>query len=375
MHRPTWVEVDLNAVSGNIKNVRKLVDDNTIIIAIVKANAYGHGIINISKRLEMENVDMFGVATVEDGVKLRDNGITKPVLILGCILPEQIGTILKSSLTPAIVSLDMAKKISERVEQLLNDKIAVTDVNVHVKIDTGMGGFGVCYNDAVDEIREIDNLNHINIEGIFTHFTSSDSSDKDSVNEQVKRFKDVISRLEKYNIHIPIKHFSNSSAVIQIPLTLNAIRPGISIYGMYTSKNVPKSANLQEVMSFKTTIVNIKKLKKGETVSYNRTFKVERDSLIATLPVGYSDGYSRALSNKGRVIVRGKNVPVAGIVRMDFTYVDVTDVQRVSIGDEVVLFGKQGEEIISIESIADLAGLIPYEITCAIGADVPRIYK
>ncbi len=372
MSRPTWAEIDLDAVANNINSVRGKVGDNTTIIAIVKANAYGHGIIEVSKRLIRENVDMLGVATVEDAVKLRKNNIDRPILLLACILPEQAGHILEYSITPTIAEPSIAEELSNLAEKSMSN--VADKLNVHVKIDTGMGGFGIAHQNAVNTIAKINTLPRINIEGVFTHLTSSDGSNRHSVNEQIDLFTDIVAQLEAQNIKIPLKHTSNSSIALQKPKTFNTVRPGISIYGLYSSGKVPKSYNLRQVMSLKTRIVNIQQLEKGKTVSYGRTFKAKRDSLIATLPIGYSDGYRRELSNRGKVLINGKTAPIAGVIRMDFTYIDITDVPDAKIGDEAVIFGKQGDEFISIESIAETANTIPYEITCAIGSDVPRIY-
>lgn len=375
MHRPTWVEIDLNAVSNNLRNIKNKVGQKTKIIAIVKANAYGHGIEKVSKRLASDGVDMFGVATVEDAIKLRKSGINYPILMLGCILPNQIETVVRYFITPTIVNYNIAKNVSDHALKILTGSDNLRNkINVHVKIDTGMGGFGIRSEDAEDTVKRIKELENINIAGIFTHFTSPDGSDKSAVREQLDLFNNVITRLETINIFIPIKHTDNSSMVIQNPLSFNAIRPGIAIYGLYSSKNVPRAIDLQQVMSFKTSIANIKKLNPGDHISYDRTYKVSRESLIATLPVGYSDGYRRELSNKGEVLVRKKRAPVVGLVRMDFTYIDVTDIPDVAISDKVILFGKQEDETITIESIAKDTGAIPYEITCGISNDVPRLY-
>ncbi|MGR3178295.1 MAG: alanine racemase [Candidatus Anammoxibacter sp.] len=374
-HRPTWVEIDLSAVSNNLNCIKNKVSDGTTIIAVVKANAYGHGIEKISKQLAQKKTDMFGVATVEDAVKLRENGIDNPILILGCVLPDQIDSVVTHSITPTIVNYHIAEKFSTYAQGVRKDSSeADKNIKVHVKVDTGMGGFGIRVEEAVGTIKKIKDLGNITIDGIFTHFTSPDGRDKGTVDEQLNLFNKVIAELESLNIHIPVKHTDNSSMVSQNPSSFNAIRPGIALYGLYSSRHVPKSIDLQQVMSFKTRVVNIKTLSKGDTISYNRTYKVKKESLIATLPVGYSDGYRRELSNKGNVLVRGTMAPVVGLIRMDFTYIDVTDIPGVNVGDEVVLFGNQGDETISIESIADNINAIPYEITCGIGKDVPRIY-
>ncbi len=375
MHRPTWVEIDLDALAHNLNSIKNKIGKGTSIIAVVKANAYGHGIEKVSKRLEDEGVSMFGVATVEDAVKLRAYGINNTILILGCILPNQIDTIVKYSITPTIVNYQIAKGISSHILQSYSSADLRKKHRVHIKIDTGMGGFGIKATGAVETIRKINELENISIDGIFTHFTSSDGSDMDTVKEQITLFNGVISALESHNIFIPIKHTDNSSIILKNPLLFNAIRPGISLYGMYASQYLPRLIDLKQVMSLKTKIVNIKGLRKGDTVSYGRTYTAQRETVIATLPIGYSDGYKRQLSNKGNVLVNGKIAKVAGVVRMDFTYIDITDIPGVNVGDEVVLFGSQGDKTISIESIARETESIPYEIICGIGKDVPRIYK
>ncbi len=374
MHRPTWVEIDLGAISNNINEIIKFGGNKVKIIAIVKADAYGHGIIEVSNCLVGNGVGIFGVATVEDAVKLRKSGIMKSILLLGCILPEQIDEVLKNSITPTILNYEIAKELSISAGQLIGKRNSEDNpVLVHVKVDTGMGGFGIPFEEAVKTISKINDLEYINIEGIFTHQTSADGSDKNAVMEQINIFKNIVEELESIGIHIQIKHTDNSSIMIQSQ-SFNTVRPGISLYGLYCTENVPRSLNLHQAMCFKTRIVNIKLVKKGKTIGYSRTYTAERDSLIATLPVGYSDGYRRELSNKGRVLVKGMVAEIVGTIRMDFTYIDVTSIPGVEVGDEVVLFGEQKDKIITIASVAALSNTIPYEITCGIGKDVPRIY-
>lgn len=376
LHRPTWVEIDLNAVSDNINSIRKLVGDRIMIIAVVKANAYGHGLVKIGERLVEAGVNMLAVTIVEDAIELREHGINIPILIIGCILPEQIEEILRHSITPTIVNLDIARGLSMFASQYMPGFIrSEKRVDVHIKIDTGMGGIGIEPKDALNTISKIRGLGNINIEGIFTHFTSADCSDKTDTWEQINIFRNIVKELESSGLHIPIKHAHNSAAILEMPLLdFNAVRPGITIYGLYPSKYASRSINLQQVMSFKTRIVNIKRIEKARTVSYHRTYKTQRDTLVATLPVGYGDGYRREFSNKGAVLVRGQRAPVIGIVRMDFCYIDVTDVPDVMIGDEAVVFGRQGGEMLSIESVSESIGAIPYEITSGIGKDVPRVF-
>lgn len=373
MQRPTWVEINLDAIAHNVRAVRKKIGEDIEILAVVKADAYGHGAIETSRVLLKNGVKLLGVAIPEEGIELRKAGINASIIILGSLLPEQLDSVVAFSLTPTICDRFIAKELSYRAQKLLKK------LKVHVKIDTGMGRLGVWHEDAVNLIKEIKHLNNLEIEGIYTHLATSDEKDKGFAYEQIGLFINVLKQLDAQNIHIPLKHAANSGAILDIPASyFNTVRPGLVLYGLYPSNEVSRSIRLQPAMTFKTRIAYIKDVQKGVTIGYGRTYKTSKQSTVATLPVGYVDGYSRSFSNRGEVIVNGYRAPIIGRVCMDQCIIDVSDIPDVSVGNEVILYGKSasgGAEEISIETAASLIGTIPYEIVCTIGKRVPRVYR
>jgi len=298
------------------------------------------------------------VARLEEGIFLRKAGITVPILVLGLTLKQQAELLVSYSITPAVSECEMIEKLSE--EAFKEGKI----VKVHLKVDTGMGRIGIFPNRVLDFVKKIKALKNIEIEGVFTHFSVADEKDKTYTEIQFKKFMEVLNILEKEGIEIPIKHVGNSATLLDLPhMWLDLIRPGISIYGLYPSKEVQKIIKLIPAHSFKTRIVFLKELPAGECISYGRTYKTKKKrTVVASLPVGYADGYNRHLSNQGEVLVRGRRFPVIGRICMDQTMIDVTNLPQVEIGDEVVLWGRQGQEEITVEEIAEKIGTINYEI-------------
>jgi len=366
--RPTRVEINLDNIAHNIQQVRRRVDDKVKIMAIVKANGYGHGAVEIAKVAIENGVEWLGVATVEEGIQLRESGIRSPILILGLSPPKQAQEVIKYRLSQTVCDKKLAKALS-------NDAKSCGQVaKVHVKVDTGMGRLGVYPGKATGFVKEISHFEGIEIEGIFTHFSVA-GEDKDFTKLQIERFKEVVVNLKKEGIHLSLKHAANSAAILDIPSSyFNLVRPGITLYGLYPSPKVTRTASLKPAMSFKTEIVYLKKVPAGCSLSYGRTFTTKKKSIIATLPVGYADGYPRALSNKGEVLIKGKRAPVVGTVCMDMILVDVTHIPDVKVGDEVVLFGKQDSAEITIDEITSKTGAINYEIICGISKRVPRVY-
>ncbi|HLG29031.1 MAG TPA: alanine racemase [Candidatus Brocadiales bacterium] len=372
MQRPTWVEIDLDAIAHNVRAVCKKIGEDIKILAVVKADAYGHGAIETSRVLLKNGVELLGVAIPEEGIELRQAGINASIIILGSLLPEQLDSVVAFSLTPTICDRLIAKELSYRAQKLHRK------LKIHIKVDTGMRRLGVWHEDAVNFVKEIKHLNNLEIEGIYTHLATSDEEDKGFAYEQIGLFINVLKQLDDQNIHIPLKHVANSGAILDMPASyFNMVRPGLVLYGLYPSNSVSRSIRLQPAMTFKTRIAYIKDVQKGVTIGYGRTYKTSKPSRVATLPVGYVDGYSRSFSNRGEVIVNGYRAPIIGRVCMDQCIIDVSAVPDVSIGNEVVLYGKSasgGTEEIPVETAANLIGAIPYEIVSTIGKRVPKVY-
>ncbi len=369
MHRPTWVEIDLNALRHNLLAIKKRVGPQIKILGIVKADAYGHGDFEVSRVLLDNGVEMLGIAILEEGIQLRDKGIKAPLLLLGGIFEEQIDTVIQYGLTPTVYDLKLAEVLSKRAYYFN------TIMKVHVYVDTGMGSIGVKHDKAVEFVKFAKNLKNLLIEGIYTHCSSSDEKDSAFTKLQIKRFGDVLDALDASKACIPLRHMANSGAILGYPEAyFNMVRPGLSLYGLYPSEEVYRDIGLKPVMSFKTRVIHIKEMDTGDVVGYGRGYSIIKPTRVATLPLGYDDGYNRLLSNQGEVLIRGKKVFVIGRVCMDQCFVDVTNIKDVSVGDEVVLYGSQEQETIPIESIAKQLNTIPYEVTCSISKRVPRIY-
>lgn len=367
-YRPTWAEIDLGSVAYNYKQVKKAVGRDTMIMAVVKANAYGHGTVEVSKALESLGVDYLGVATTDEAVRLRDHGITSPILVLGSVLPEEVRVAVEKNITLTLASDELLEAIKK--ECGLHHRI-----KVHIKIDTGMGRIGVWHEEALNFIKNLAQERCVITEGIYTHFASAGRDDF-FTHYQIESFEKLLEKLEGFDIRIPMRHAANSIATVDFKRShMNLVRPGLIIYGMYPKPNFPKLIKLKPAMSFKTRIVYIKETPPGRSISYGRAYITDKHTKIATLPVGYADGFNRGLSNKAHVLVRGKKASVIGRVTMDQTMIDVGHIRGVRLGDEVVLIGRQGSEEIRTEKLARMAGTIAYEVVCNISNRVPRVYK
>jgi alanine racemase len=354
---PTWVEVNLDAIAQNIKNIKKLIGEKKELMAVVKGNAYGHDILEVSPVVLENGATRLAVARLEEAIFLRKAGITVPILVLGLPLKQQTEFLVSYDITPAVCEFEIIEKLSESAVQM--NKMT----KIHLKVDTGMGRIGIFPYDVLRFIKRMKALKNVEIEGIFTHFSVADEKDKFYTEEQFRKFIEILTILEKEGIKIPIKHVGNSATLLDLPhMWLDMVRPGIAIYGLYPSKEVKKTINLIPAQQFKTKIVFIKELPLGESISYGRTYITKRRMRVASLPVGYADGYNRLLSNQGEVLVRGQRVPIIGRVCMDQCVIDVTNLTQVEIGDEVVLWGRQGEEMITVEEIAQKIRTINYEI-------------
>ncbi len=355
---PTWTEVNLDAIAQNVRNIKKLIGEKKELMAVVKGNAYGHDILEVSSVVLNNGATRLAVARLEEGIFLRKASVTVPILILGLTLKQQAELLVSYNITPAVCEYGMIEKLSESA--IKKDKV----VKVHLKVDTGMGRIGIFSHDILRFIKKIRTLKNVEIEGIFTHFSVADEKNKTYTEEQFKKFMEVLTLLEKEEIKIPIKHVGNSATLLDLPhMWLNLVRPGISIYGLYPSTEVQKTVKLIPAHSFKTRIVFLKELSAGEYISYGRTYTtIKKRTKVASLPVGYADGYNRLLSNQGEVLVRGRRFPIIGRICMGQCMIDVSSLLEVKIGDEVVLWGRQGEEEITVEEIADKVGTINYEI-------------
>ncbi|MBA7539331.1 Alanine racemase 1 [subsurface metagenome] len=355
---PTWTEVNLDAIAQNVRNIKKLIGEKKELMAVVKGNAYGHDILEVSSVVLKNGASRLAVARLEEGIFLRKAGIVIPILILGLTLKQQAELLVSYNITPTVCEYEMIEKLSESA--IKEDKV----VKVHLKVDTGMGRIGIFSHDILRFIKRIRALKNVEIEGIFTHFSVADEKDKTYTEKQFRKFMGVLTTLEKEGIRIPIKHVSNSATLLDLPhMWLDLVRPGISMYGLYPSTEVQKTIKLIPAHSFKTRIVFLKELPMGESIGYGRTYTTnQRRTKVASLPLGYADGYNRLLSNQGEVLVRGSRFPVIGRICMDQTMIDVTNLPQVEIGDEVVLWGRQGEEEITVEEIAEKIGTINYEI-------------
>ena len=365
-------DIDLDAFAFNLESIKNNLKEDTKIITVLKADGYGHGALPLAREAVKDpRVWGVAVATVEEAEELRQGGIQKPLLILGYTYEENYEQIAREEFRPAVFKLSMARKLSQAAVK--NNTV----VNVHIKIDTGMSRIG--YRDletAVPEIMEISKLPGIRIEGLFTHFARADEKKTDPAYVQFRKFQEFQKALEAQGLEIPICHCSNSAGIIRMPeANLNAVRAGVILYGLYPSEDVEKEpVPLKPVMELKSHIAYIKTVEAGVQISYGGTFTTQRETRVATIPVGYADGYARGLSNKGSVLIRGKRAPILGRVCMDQFMVDVTDIPQAQELDEVVLLGRSGDEQITMEELGELSGRFNYEFACCISKRVPRIY-
>ena len=355
--------INLDAIYDNIVNLSKRLKKGTKIIAVVKTDGYGHGAIPIAKTID-ELVSAYGVATVDEAINLRRHDVTKPVIVIGYTHESQLDRLVSYDIRPTVFTLEMGKAVSEAAVR--ENKVA----KIHIKIDTGMGRIGFRpTEESADVIKRISELPNIQIEGMFTHFARADEYDKTSTKQQYALFTEMINKLEERGIEIPVKHCSNSAAMMELPdFNLDAVRAGIAMYGLYPSEEVDKElVKLTPALGLRSHIAYIKEIHKGDTISYGGTFVAEKDMKVATIPLGYGDGYRRSLSNNGRANILGR-------VCMDQFMVDVTDMDARK-DDTVILLGKSGDEEISAEKLAEMAGLtFNYEIVCDIGKRIPRVF-
>ena len=368
--RPAWAEIDLDAIAYNTRNIKKLIGDKDLI-AVVKANCYGHGVIDIIPTLLENGVSRFAVAMISEALEIRDNKITAPVMILGFTPLYLVEELINNNIEQTVYDLDYAKELS-KIALTLNKK-----AKIHIAIDTGMGRIGFLPNEkSIDNITEICSLEGIEVIGIFTHFSTSDEKDKEYSHEQFTKMLSVMDTLKKRGIDIPLKHVANSGAIIDLPDTyLDAVRAGIILYGYYPSDEIDKNnLALKPALTLKATITNVKTLEKDMYVSYGRTFKTSNETIVATIPVGYADGYLRKLAENGKVIIKGEFAPIIGRICMDQFMIDVTNIPEVKIGDEVILLGEKNGLKYNADDMAKKLDTINYEVTCMLKSRLPRVY-
>ncbi len=381
----TWCEIDLNAVRHNLRQVKELAARNEFfipgrggqqkiktsmmgVLCVIKADAYGHGMLEVSRVLEDEGVEMFGVSDINEGIALRDKGISGPILLFESTLPEHIPFICEYDLTPTLCTPDFARRLDE-VARKLNKT-----VRVHIEVDTGMGRLGVWHTGAMEFIGQVAQLRHLVIEGIFTHFPVADT-DKKFTGRQIELIYDIILQLDKQGLIIPYVHACNSMGLMGYHTSvLNLFRPGLMVYGQYPAKRVRTVIDLKPVLTVKSKVIYVKEIAKGRSISYGRTFVSKRKMKVATIPIGYNDGYLREYSNKAHVLINGRRCKVLGMVTMDQIVVDATGIEGVSEGTVATILGHDAEECITADELAKHAQTISYEILCHFGNRMPRVY-
>lgn len=365
-------EIDLDAILHNMEAMHQCVSEHTRLMAVIKADGYGHGAVEIAEAIDgLPYVFGYAVATVEEGLILRNHGIEKPILILGYVFPEQYHDMIRARIRPTVFTSDMAERLSVMAGRL------EVECPIHFAVDTGMSRIGYqATEEAADEMARIASLPHIVVEGIFTHFARADEADKTSTYRQLDLFRQMIGMLKERGVTIPIHHCANSAAIVDLPETnMDLVRAGITMYGLWPSPEVDKSRiDLKPALSLVTHVAYVKELPAGREISYGGTYTTSKKQRIATIPVGYADGYARGLSNRADVLIHGRRAPICGRVCMDQFMVDVTDIPQTATGDKVTLIGKDGEEQITMEELGALSDRFNYEFVCDLGKRIPRVY-
>lgn len=367
-----YAKIDLDAAAYNMEQMKNRIGGGARLIAVVKTDAYGHGAVPLAEVFEkLDYVWGYAVATLDEGIVLRKHGIKKPILVLGCVFPDQYDDMVRNEIRAAVYMEEMAGKIAEAAER------AGKKAYIHIKVDTGMGriGFPVT-EESADIIERISRMENIEVEGMFTHFAKADERDKTYTYEQHRKFMWMKEQMEKRNVEIPYYDCDNSAGIIDFPdMKHDLARAGISTYGMYPSEEVNREAvDLKPVLSLVSHVIFVKTVEPGTSISYGGTFVAPKQMKVATIPVGYGDGYPRSLSNKGCVLIHGKRARILGRVCMDQFMVDVTDIPEVQFMDQAVLIGEDQDDRITVEELAELSGRFNYEFVCCLGKRIPRVY-
>lgn len=367
-----YAKIDLDAIRNNLYAIKALLSPSARILAVIKADGYGHGAVPIAETLQDEDcLAGFAVATAEEALELRQNGIAKPILILGYVFPEHYPMLVAQQIRPAVFTLDMAEQLSQAASGQQRD------IPVHIKIDTGMSRIGMPANaQSAQLIAQIAALPHLVTEGMFTHFARADEADKTSALSQLSQFQQMVRLTRQAGVRIPYVHCSNSAAIIDLPqANMDLVRAGIILYGLWPSQEVQKDRiRLQPALELVSHVAYVKRLEAGRSVSYGGTYTAAEPRIIATIPVGYADGYPRSLSNKGCVLIHGRRAPVLGRVCMDQFMVDVTHIPDVKTGDRVILAGRDGEQALTLEELGERSGRFNYEFACGLSKRIPRIF-
>lgn len=367
---PIWAEINLDNLIFNINEIKKK-SNNSEIIGVVKANAYGHGAVEVSKALLDNGINRLAVANIIEAIELRESDINCPIMLLGISEDYAINSIIEYNVEPTVSSYNFAFKLNEKAKELNKT------INIHIAIDSGMGRIGFREEDKdLADIINISKLSNLQIESIFSHFSTADSKDKEYSLKQIEIYNSFLDKLQASGVKINKKNLCNSAAIIDLPEShFDYVRPGIIQYGYYPSDEVDiEHFTVKPVLTWKTRVIHIKEVNEGEYIGYGKTFKTTRKSIIATLPVGYADGYSRGLSNKGKVIINGKLAPIVGNVCMDQFMIDITDIPDVKLDNEVILLGSDGDVKFDADDMANILNTISYEVLCLIGRRAPRVY-
>ncbi|MDR7433925.1 MAG: alanine racemase [Armatimonadota bacterium] len=363
--RPAWAEVDLGAIRGNVQALCALLGPGTKLLAVVKANGYGHGAVEVAKACLQAGASWLGVAIPEEALSLREAGISAPILILGYMPPQAAEAVVDAELSAAVFSEQVAQALSRASRKLGKP------ARVHLKVDTGMGRLGVSPEGIRDFVRRIRQLPGLLIEGVFTHFATADEEDLSYCRQQLERFYQVLEVLEGEGLPISLRHAANSAATLSLPEShLDMVRVGLALYGIPPAIHLNGKVPLKPAMALKGRVAFVKRVPPGTSISYGRTYTTRRETVVATIPIGYADGYPRSLSNRGYVLLKNRRLPVIGRVCMDHFMVDATEVAPVEEGEEVMLFGPG----LPVEEVAEWAGTIPYEILTGVSSRVPRVY-
>ena len=369
LSRPTWAEIDLDAVGHNVRELKRHIGRRVNLLVVVKANAYGHGAVQVARTVLENGASWLGVARVDEGIQLRRTGLVCPVLVLGYASPWEAEQIVEHRLTPTVNTRQLALAVSSA------SLARGTITPVHVKVDTGLTRFGLLPGEAVDFVKSVVSLPGLDFEGLYTHFASADEPEKEYTLQQLAVLKGTSEALSAAGVSVKLHHAANSAATLDLLEThLDMVRCGIAVYGLYPSDSVSRDVELRPVMTLKSRVGRLREVPAGTSVSYGRTYRTSEPTRLALVPIGYADGVSRALSNRGHVLIRGKRVPIVGRVCMDNCVVNVQSLPEVRHDEEVVVIGRQGDQKISADEIAGMLGTINYEVTCGISARVPRVY-
>ena len=367
---PTHATVNLAALAHNLSRIKRYLSQTCEVMAIVKANAYGHGAVDIARALANQGIERFAVASLDEGIELRQVGLSAPIVVLGALFEDQIADLVAHRLTPVVSNGRILPALAKATRS------HPVPYPIHLKVETGMGRLGF----SPEELHSLlDNpvlWSPLQLEGMMTHLADADGTDTAFTEQQLGAFHAMLEQIRQHGLTIPLVHTANSAAIVRFPEAhFSLVRPGIMLYGYHTLPASVPAPDLRPVLSLRTTIVQLRTIPRGGTVSYNRTFVAKRPTRIAVLPIGYADGYSRRLSNRGSVLIQGRRAPIVGLVCMDMSMVDVTDLAPLQVGEIVTLIGQQGQESIWADEVASWTGTIPYEVLCGIGSRVPRLYE